>query len=137
MRRVFLAAAVLAAAADPPVAAQETTGELVAVVSSQDGQPLPGAALELEDPERALSLAATAGDDGRCVFPALPVGSYRLSASLEGFSTVTTAVKVALGATSTVRLELPLGPVSETVRLRAMARGGSGPPMLAERESGP
>jgi len=25
-----------------------------------------------------------------------------------------------------------LGPVSETVRLRAMARGGSGPPMLAE-----
>lgn len=119
MRRVLVAAAVLAAAAAVPVAAQETTGAVVALVSSQDGQPLPGAALELEDTERGLSFSATAGSDGHGSFAALPVGGYQLSASLQGFSTVTTTVRVALGATSTVRLELPLGPVSETIDVTA------------------
>lgn len=119
--RWVVAMAVALAAASLPVAAQETTGDVVAVVSSQDGLPLPGVALLLEDRDHGLRFAATADRDGRASFIALPVGDYRLTASMTAFSTVTTVVRVELGQTTVARLVLPVGPVTDTIEVTGSA----------------
>jgi len=118
MRRMTPVVAALAIAA-VPVDAQETTGTVAVVVTSQDGAPLPGAALQLDDPDHGLRFTATGGSDGRFTFVALPVGSYRISASLAGFATITSTVRVGLGQSAVARLELPLGPVTDAIDVTA------------------
>jgi hypothetical protein len=102
-----------------PADAHQTTGEVSAVVISQDGVPLSGVALVLANPDHGLRFTATSDREGRGTFVALPVGSYRLTANLEGFKTVSSAVRVALGQTTAVRLELPIGPVTDTIEVTA------------------
>jgi hypothetical protein len=100
---LFLFLAALAAGS----AVAQTTGDLDGSVTDQNGGPLPGAAVELKSPSLQGVRTAVTDGAGRYRFPALAPGVYTVTGKLGGFSTAErTGLKVSLGATTTVNLQL-------------------------------
>jgi outer membrane receptor protein involved in Fe transport len=85
----------------------QTTGDLDGTVTDQNGGPLPGASVELRSPSLQGARTAVSDQAGRYRFPALSPGVYAVTAKLTGFSSAErTGLKVSLGATTTVALQL-------------------------------
>ena len=97
--------------------AQETTGAIVGTVTSEDGAPLPGVSIQLEDTERGLSRSAVSAANGGYSLVALPPARYQLTATLDKFQTVQRAVKVDLGRTVTNDMEMKVGAVTDTIEV--------------------
>jgi outer membrane receptor protein involved in Fe transport len=118
MRLVLPAAWMLAAAL---ALAQETTGSIVGTVTSGDGAPLPGATVKVEDPERGLERVVESDHTGSFAVPALPPASYRLRASLDGFTSVALSVLVELGRTASVPVEMTVGAFADEIEVTSEA----------------
>ncbi len=99
-----------------PAAAQEQTGSIVGVVKDASGAVLPGATVEARSPS-AIGVRSTVTDEqGAYRFPALPPGTYEISATLQGFVTAkVTDLNVELGKRFPVDLTMRIASVSETV----------------------
>ncbi len=116
----FLLFLFLGAFAAGPALAQ-TTGDLDGTVMDQNGGPLPGATVELRSPSLQGVRTAVSDGAGRYRFPALAPGTYTVSAKLSGFSsTERTGLKVSLGATTTVEVQLSVS-VKENLVVTAEA----------------
>jgi hypothetical protein len=102
--------------------AQESTvkGSITGVVVDSSGAVVPKAKLTLTGPTGAQT-AESAGD-GAFTFPLLTPGSYGVKVEKQGFkSDEVKAVEVATGRTTSLRLQLQVGAVSETVEVTATA----------------
>src|SRR3954470_3765046 len=99
-----------------PAVAQEQTGSIVGVVQDSSGAVLPGVTVEARSPSAVGVSTATTDSNGSYRFPALPPGSYEVSAALQSFvpAKVTDAV-VTLGKQLSIDLVLKLAGVSESV----------------------
>jgi hypothetical protein len=64
------------------------TGSIEGVVTDTDGEPLPGATVMVNNPDRGLERGTATGPEGRYRILSLPTGSYEVSASFVGFQTV-------------------------------------------------
>jgi len=101
---VFTLAALLALAG--VAAAQEQTGNLYGSVLDNDGAPLPGVRLDLTGIGAPRTLFT--GSQGEFRFLNLDPGTYRLEASLDGFSTIQyEEVKIRVGRNTTLEVTLP------------------------------
>ncbi len=96
--------------------AQIPTGVIDGQVVDPEGQPLPGVTVTVSgDPLMAARVIYT-GPNGNFRAAALPPGFYTVTSSLTGFNTVAISeIRVTLNMTSTVRVELELATVEETV----------------------
>jgi iron complex outermembrane receptor protein len=95
----------LLAAASGSVAAAQTSGSLSGVVKRDNGQPLAGALVVVEELKRETRTVA----DGAYRFERLPVGNYHVSVRAEGYSTPRTEVAVkGEGATLDLVVEFDL-----------------------------
>ena len=103
------------------VQAQETTGAIIGTVTSADGQPLPGATLQLADQEKGFERTAVSAADGRYKLVALQPARYELTAAVPGFQTVKRPIRVELGRTVTNDIEMTLGAVTETIEVTGEA----------------
>src|SRR5687768_11897435 len=86
LRWAFPVLTVLLLSAAVPAAAQLQTGDLYGTVKGADGGPLPGVTITLEgigSPKVQVTEA-----DGQFRFLGLYPGSYKLTAELQGFSTL-------------------------------------------------
>lgn len=96
---------------------QVTTGSIRGVVNDPDGKPIPGATVTISSP--ALiggSKTTSTNEDGAFRFPSLPVGSYSLAVTLEGFQSLQVSkVDVGLSATATVPLTMKMTDKQEEV----------------------
>lgn len=96
---------------------QITTGSMKGLVSDPDGKPVPGATVTISSP--ALiggSKVDYTNEDGVFRFPALPVGTYSVTVTLEGFQTVQAArVTVSLNASANVPLTMKMAGKSEEI----------------------
>jgi hypothetical protein len=97
--------------------AQETTGAIIGTVTSQDAQPLPGVTVVVLDVDTGLERAAVSDGQGEYRLVALPPSAYELTASLEGFQSHRRSVRVELGRTMTLHIEMALGTFSGTVEV--------------------
>src|SRR6202162_2349923 len=122
--------------------AQKTTGDIDGTVTDQSGAMLPGAALTLTDQANGGVRKSTSNAQGNFSFLNLPVGTYTISATKEGFKALSqkdVAVHVATVTTPTLALEI--GAATEMVTVEAKAvllnteNGGGGGSMLAEQVS--
>jgi hypothetical protein len=111
-RRIFAVAAVLLLTSAGAAIAQEQTGNLYGSVTDTQGEALPGVRVELTGIGAPRTQFTNA--QGQFRFLNLDPGSYALSASLEGFSTVEYPdVNARVGRSTT--LEITLSPAVEEV----------------------
>ena len=86
---------------------QATGGEIEGTVSDESGGVLPGVAVTIKNQETGLTRETTTDGAGRFRAPLLPVGSYELTATLQGFATVRQPdLVLSIGQTLTLNLTL-------------------------------
>jgi len=69
-------------------ALQENTGRIQGIVKDSSGAVISGAKVTATSPTAVRPFEATTDSSGFYVFPKLPVGTYTISAGLQGFKTV-------------------------------------------------
>ena len=110
---IVLAAAVQAAA-------QPLTSRVEGTVRDATGAVLPGASVTMTQVDTQVTQETTTDGRGLYLFPRVTAGSYRVEASLAGFTTtVVEDVRVALNAPTSVDVVLAVGEVTETVTVAA------------------
>jgi outer membrane receptor protein involved in Fe transport len=116
----MLAALLAAPLAAPPVSAQALYGAIVGTVTDQSGAPVPGATVTATNTGTGLKLDATTDKDGNYAFRNLVLGTYELTASLQGFRELRqTGVRVEAGNPVRFDLKLEVGAVQEAVTVTA------------------
>ncbi len=99
-----------------PAAAQEQTGSIQGVVKDSSGAVLPGVTVEARSPSAVGVSTAMTDSNGIYRFPALPPGTYEVSANLQSFVPAKVGdALVTLGKQLTIDLTLKLAGVSESV----------------------
>lgn len=103
------------------VAQTTTVGSISGTVRDPQGAVVPGAEVTFTDKATGNSHTVTADDNGFYVAPSLPVGSYTVSTSPQGFKKTITNVDLHVGDKLVVDLKLEVGSVSETVTVASGA----------------
>jgi hypothetical protein len=98
--------------------AQSTT--LTGVVTDTAGGVVPGANVSVVNNATKVALEAVSNTSGQFSFPALPVGTYTVTVSLEGFKTfVANDVRLLGGQVGNVNATLEVGSLTEKVEVKA------------------
>ncbi len=98
------------------VAYSQTNGEIAGTISDTNGAPLPGASVEIKSSALQGTRTAVTDASGRFRFPALPGGTYSVTAALSGFGKVErNNVRVAIGTQSTLPITMSVSVKEEIV----------------------
>jgi hypothetical protein len=105
-----------------PAGAQYTTASLGGTVHDPVGAVVPEAEVTAENEGTGLSRTATTRSDGTFLFPALPVGQYKLTVKKSGFETyMQTGIILTVNEVATQTVTLKVGTVTQTVTVSANA----------------
>src|SRR5258707_13074363 len=100
--------------------AQKTTGDIDGTVTDQSGAMLPGCALTLTDQANGAVRKTTSNAQGNFSFLNLPVGTYTISETKEGFKALAQKdVEVHVSTVTTTNLGLEIGAATEMVTVEA------------------
>jgi len=121
MKHVVASVVLCAVVCSGVALAQETTGAIIGTVTSEDGQPLPGATLKLRDDDKGFERTAITAADGRYKLVALQPARYELTATMAGFQSVKRPIRVELGRTVTNDVQMKLGAVTQTIEVTGEA----------------
>jgi len=98
--------------------AQEQAGGIQGVVKDSSGAVLPGVTVEAKSAATSVVQTAVTDEKGIYRFPAVPSGTYELTATLQGFTpTKIGNAVVELGKLLTINMALAVGGVSESVQV--------------------
>src|SRR5262245_757238 len=87
--------------------AQLAQGELRGTISDESGAVLPGVSVVALHVETGTSRTATTAANGAYLMPAMPLGTYKVTAELSGFSTmVRDGFRLVVGEASTSNVTL-------------------------------
>jgi carboxypeptidase family protein len=96
--------------------------QISGTVRDQSGALLPGVEVRVTQVETGAMRSALTNETGSYTIPNLSVGSYRLEASLQGFSTyVQTGIVLQVNSNPTIPIVLQVGQVSQTIEIEANA----------------
>ncbi|HSU82434.1 MAG TPA: carboxypeptidase regulatory-like domain-containing protein, partial [Thermoanaerobaculia bacterium] len=99
-----------------------TTSRVSGTVEDSSKSPLPGVTVEAVNTETGLRQSEVTDANGFYRILNLPTGTYRISASLDGFATATAEkVRLLIGSTPTVNFTLQSARVSETITVTSEA----------------
>src|ERR1051326_2704088 len=99
-----------------------TSGDLVGTVVDNTGALVPNVSITATNQATNVKTTTTTNASGEYRFTNLPVGSYTLSASAQGFSTTGVKdVQVVLNQTNTQKITMSVGQVATTVEVSAAA----------------
>jgi hypothetical protein len=102
--------------------AQTTQGEIVGIARDQQGAALPAVAVTVTNDATGFSRSVVSGGSGEFRIPALPTGTYTLSAEKGGFATLKVAkVEILVGETRTVNLPMQIATHTENVTVESAA----------------
>lgn len=100
------------------VANAQVTGE----VTDPSGAAVSGATVKMTETDKGIAHEARTDANGHYTLPNLPVGPYRLEASVAGFKTYTqSGIVLQVGDNPTIHITLQVGEVSERVEVSAGA----------------
>jgi hypothetical protein len=108
----------------PPRALAQTVAvaQLSGTVMDESRGALPGVEVTVTQTDTGMTRFAITDGRGGYLFTNLPVGPYKLSASLSGFSGFEqTGIVLAVGEARSVNITMRIGAVSETITVRADA----------------
>src|SRR5262249_38439211 len=117
--RASLLAALLTLA--PGADAQVTTATILGTITDASGGALPGASVTARNSETGLERTVPANEVGEYRLEFLPIGSYTVEASLDGFKTASrSGVVVRVNDTVRVNIPLDIGGLTEKVTVEAV-----------------
>src|SRR5712692_7836937 len=100
----------------------QSTAQISGVVKDQTGAVLPGAEVTMMQTETGLKRTTLADETGSYSLPNLPIGPYRLEASLPGFrSYAQTGIVLQVNSNPVINIILQVGQVSDEVQVEANA----------------
>src|SRR6266700_2418003 len=100
----------------------QSTAQVSGSVNDQSGAVLAGVEVTLTQTDTGLKRTVLTNETGSYIMPNLPVGPYKLEASLPGFSTFArTGIVLTVGADPVISITLEVGQVAETVEVQADA----------------
>jgi Carboxypeptidase regulatory-like domain len=118
----LLAQLVIAAVAAPPLTAQSlVSGGLTGTVTDPSGAVVPNTTVTLKNDATGEMRTTTTNPSGAYRISLLRPGTYRASASAQGFSKTESQVNVATGQTSVSDLKMSLGASTQTVEVSSAA----------------
>jgi hypothetical protein len=100
----------------------DSTGQITGIVTDANGAAVPDAQITASQPDRGFRRTVTSNVDGTYVFANLPVGTYQVSVTKQGFK-ATTVSQVVVNVANVTRQDIALeaGQVTETVQITADA----------------
>lgn len=99
---------------------QEQTSEIIGTVTDDAGAPLPGVSVEAVSPSLVGKATAVTDVNGRYRIPALPSGTYKITYTLEGFTTVVREnITLRVGQILTVNVSMKMTTIAETITVTA------------------
>jgi len=105
-----------------PAFAQLTTGTISGRVVDDTKASLPGAEITVRNVNTGLTRTVFSSENGRFEAPNLPVGTYEVTGSLQGFGTaIQRDIQLTVGRTIVLELLLPVGAVQAEVIVTANA----------------
>ena len=105
-----------------PLRAQVDTGAILGTVTDASGAAVRGANVTLTNEGTNAALSTTTGADGEYKFTPVRIGSYKISASFQGFQTTTQRnVPVNVGENVVANFTLKPGNVTETIEVASTA----------------
>ena len=120
--RLVAISVVLCFALAPSVYAQQTTAQLSGVVTDESGGALPGVEVTVTQMDTGGTRFAITGGRGEYLFTNLPIGPYKLAATLTGFTTYEqTGIVLTIGDTRAANVSMKVGALTETVLVVADA----------------
>jgi len=100
----------------------QSTAEVRGVVQDETGGIIPGATVAAINELTGLERATVSDDRGRFIFPRLPVGTYRVEATLEGFRKFATATfRLNVEDVQQVNVVMAVGQLSDAVTVSGSA----------------
>jgi hypothetical protein len=100
----------------------QATAQISGAVRDQSGAVLPGAEVTATQTDTAVSRMTITNETGYYVLPNLPLGPYRLEASLPGFRTfVQTGIVLQVGSSPAINVVMEVGQITEQVEVQANA----------------
>ncbi len=100
----------------------QATAEISGNVTDATGARIPGADISATQTDIGLTRNVVSNETGFFTIPALPLGPYRVEASLPGFQTyVETGIGLAVGSNPVINIVLQVGQVTETIEVQAQA----------------
>ena len=108
--------------ASPVLAQTVAVATLSGTVTDESGGVLPGVEVSVTQTDTGLTRFVTTGSQGEFLLTNLPIGPYKLTAQLSGFSTFEqTGIVLRVGDTRSVNVTLKLGAMTETISVTADA----------------
>jgi hypothetical protein len=118
LTRCLLAALLVASSAMAASAQPAQTGTISGVIQDATGGVLPGVTVTITSQDRGFSRSTVTDENGRYVFPAVPVGSYSVAATLQGFETAQSADNlVETDKTTSLQFSMRVGQLTDTVQV--------------------
>ena len=115
-------AAILVLLATTTLQAQFDNGQISGFVRDASGAVVPGVVVTATNEGNRQQREAVSNEDGYYVFPGLIVGTYTVSAELQGFSrSTTTGVRLNSAARISINIALEVGALSDSVEVSAAA----------------
>ena len=100
--------------------AQQTLGGITGQVTDASGGVIPKVAVTLVDEQTSLKRGVKTNDTGEYTFVNLPIGTYTLTYTADGFDVQKTQhIAVQADRTATVNAQLKVGKTSETIEVQA------------------
>src|SRR5262245_24330922 len=123
MRRYGVWLALTLALIGAPASAQTVAvAQLSGIVADESGGALPGVEVSVTQTDTGMTRFVITNADGGYVFTSLPIGPYKLSAKLSGFSVFEqSGITLAVGDTRSLNVRLKLGTLAETITVIADA----------------
>jgi hypothetical protein len=116
--RRWLTASLVAFVMSVPAAFAQTSTAIEGTVSDATGGALPGATVDITNAETNITRSVVTDDEGRYRARDLPLGEYRVAASLSGFqSSARSGIILTLGRAAVVDFQLGIGELTETVEV--------------------
>ena len=101
---------------------QASTAQIAGTVRDESGGVLPGVDVSATQTATGFTRSAVTDENGNYTLTNLPIGPYRLEASLSGFRTYQqTGIVLQVGSNPVINIPLAIGALSETVSVEAAA----------------
>ncbi len=120
LKHIFISALFVCLLIAPAAAPQTTTSVVEGRVADPSGAVVAGCSVVLTGLKTGAELTTQSNETGTYVFPAVPVGSYSLKVSKEGFRAYEVSdFRVTVGQRVTRDIELELGEMAQSVTIEA------------------